>query len=73
MCFAGVEEFVLPFFYEGAVAGFVSVSGYRKNEQKAKERLYTLSNEYRLDREVLLSLYENHLCADSPTKSLSKR
>mgnify|MGYP002542142108 FL=1 len=69
MCFAGVEEFVLPFFYEGAVAGFVSVSGYRKNEQKAKERLYTLSNEYRLDREVLLSLYENHLCADIPDKT----
>ena len=66
MCYAGVEEFVVPFFYEGAVAGFVSVSGYRKNAVQAQQRICTLSNEYRLDRGMLSSLYEEHLSPDIP-------
>ena len=66
MCYAGVEEFVVPFYSKGVVAGFVSVSGYKKNTDEAQRRRNTLSNEYHIDRELLNTLYDKHLNSDVP-------
>lgn len=57
MCYAGVEEYV--FFVNDKT--FVSVSGYGIDKEKATERINRLSQEFYLNRDELLRVYDNSL------------
>ncbi len=57
MCYAGVEEYV--FFVNDKT--FVSVSGYGINRERATERINRLADEFYLDSEELLKVYDNSL------------
>jgi AraC-like DNA-binding protein len=53
MCYAGVEEFVIPV----NKCGFISVSGYRKNIKKGLQRIDNLCEKYNLNKDEVLASY----------------
>lgn len=60
MCHAGVEEFVFPIpdgAHQNKIIGFVSVSGFRRNDFEAKKRINRASDEYLISKETLFGLY----------------
>lgn len=57
MCHAGVEEYV--FFVNKNT--FISVSGYGIHKKEAQQRIYRLSENYLLDYNEMLKVYENGL------------
>ena len=57
MCYAGVEEYV---FFVGDKT-FVSVSGYGIDRKRAKERITRLCDEFFLDKNELVNVYDNFL------------
>ena len=58
MCHAGVEEYV--FFVSDKT--FISVSGYAIDSEKAKKKIHRLCDDFYLDKNELLSVYDklNH-------------
>ena len=57
MCYAGIEEYV---FFVGDKT-FVSVSGYGIDRKRAKDRITRLCDEFFLDKNELLNIYDNCL------------
>ncbi len=66
MCYAGVEEYVLPVTDGQGIIGFVSVSGYRTDPEQACRRMEILSKKYLLDKEQLKQIYQQHLREPPP-------
>ncbi len=62
MCYAGVWEYVFPM----SEAGFLCVSGYRKDEKKAQARMEKLCEKYGHDKNELKNAYEKYLNPDIP-------
>lgn len=60
MCYAGVEEYITPILNDQAI-GFISVSGYRINPEKALPRIRKVADVYVLNYEDLLALYTSSL------------
>lgn len=66
MCYAGVEEFVVPIIYNNKPLGFISVNGYRSDEQKALSRIDYISKEYGFSKKQLVDNYYNSLKPNPP-------
>lgn len=73
MCYAGVEEFVLPVKDGKNTVAFICISGYRKNKIDAHCRIKILSERYKISYEKLIYYYENSLSADIPDITFVKQ
>lgn len=69
MCYAGTEEFVIPVFWENQLKCFISISGYRTSCEGKKKAAW-ISEEFSLDLQTTLHMYENGLTSEIPDKSL---
>lgn len=65
-CFAGVEEFLYPVFYDGDLLMSINVSGYRGNTSNSKKRMQAVSL---ICGEKFDELY-NQLSDNVPSKEL---
>jgi len=61
MCYAGVCEYVVPILAEDKIIGFVSVSGYRSDDEAALSRVKKISKELCLSKNVFIDIYQKHL------------
>lgn len=57
MCYAGVEEYVMPVCTGGRVYGFLCVSGYAIDKKKAEPRINAASEMFMIDRDKLFAAY----------------
>ena len=69
MCHAGVYEFVYPIYFQQKIFGFISVSGYRKNNNITTV-LNRLCEKYDFSREELIKIYNNELKEEIPSASV---
>lgn len=67
MCYAGVEGFVVPITCQGKVLGFISVGGYRNDEEKALSRIDYVCKEYGFSKEKMIDHYYRYLNPNPPT------
>lgn len=65
MCYAGVEEYVLPVRVNGMAYGFVSVSGYATEEKEAEKRRERVAADFGINKEIL-DLKYNELKKQKP-------
>lgn len=61
MCYAGVEELVVPIKYQQNVLGYISVNGLRSDFQKAAPRIENVCHQYHLNKKLLFNAYERDL------------
>lgn len=66
MCHCGVEEFVLTISHQKRTLGFISISGYRNNTEKALSKLSHIAEKYCLNLEELKKSYFDNLSSDVP-------
>ena len=66
MCYMGVEEYVFPILVGEEVVGFVSVSGYGKDRERAYSKICNAASEYGFDKYELLRRYDEELISDVP-------
>lgn len=64
MCHAGIEEYI--FFADSNM--FVSVSGYGINRTDAVKRIKRLSENFFLDKNVLIKIYDERLIHEKPNE-----
>ena len=67
-CYAGVGEFVYPVEVDGAVSGFISVSGYKNRMTADKSNHFALK--YSLEKDEIKRLCDKYLKADIPDKAM---
>ncbi|MBR5309155.1 MAG: helix-turn-helix domain-containing protein [Clostridia bacterium] len=67
MCYMGVEEYVFPIKVGEDVVGFVSVSGYGINRERAYAKITRAASEFGLDKYELLRKYDEELSHDKPS------
>ena len=75
MCHAGVCELIYPIDNGKQIIGFVSVSGYRADKDdelypRAMHKLDRLCEEFRLDRQEIMTAYETYLIPTRPDRQL---
>jgi len=68
MCHAGVEEYICPISSD-KVIGFISVSGYKINPTKALPRVKKIADDYVLNYQTLLEVYNQTLCENPPDET----
>lgn len=61
-CYSGAGEFVVPIKNDGAVIGFISVSGYQGSEEK----MLRFAEKYEFPPNILAAAYETHLSSLIP-------
>ena len=64
-CWTGVEEYVFPIKSDQKVLGFISVSGYRGQNDMSLKKMNHFSKKYHIDKEVLMQHY-NQLNTNVP-------
>lgn len=69
MCYAGVEEYIIPVIHKGKKLGFFSVGSYRVNEKKAQRRLRSIATRHDMSQDVLNTCYHNGLTATLPDRN----
>jgi YesN/AraC family two-component response regulator len=69
MCHAGVEEFVYPIKCKSDNIGFISVSGFRSNKDKAFHKIKKLTDEFKIDYNKTIELYNEYLNPEVPEKT----
>ena len=70
VCHAGVGEYVYPVCYEEAVMGFISVSGYKgQDESTAKSKALHFAEKNSISKECLLQMRDCALISEIPPKS----
>ena len=67
MCYAGIEEYVVPIENKTKILGFISVSGYSSDKAKAMERINYLCNEYFIDKKNITDIYNRSLEKHPPS------
>ena len=67
MCHAGVYEFVYPISVNDDISGFISVSGYRTNEN-VHSVLKHICDEYSFDLDEITKIYKTELKTSLPKK-----
>lgn len=68
MCHCGVEEYILPLTDGKEKIGFVSISGYRKETEKAMGKIAHICDKYQLNREKVKKIYREGLSDRIPDK-----
>ena len=66
MCYAGVEEYVFPFYLNDEIIGFISVGGYGIDRKSAFLRIEKVSDEYIEDEKLLKQIYDEGLKHEKP-------
>lgn len=61
MCPWGVEEYVVPIKCRETIMGFISVSGYRCDREKAMEKISKQANRYHQNSKIIKENYERYL------------
>lgn len=70
MCYAGVEELVVPMVYNEKTLGYISIGGFRLDREKALPRIKAAAKEYDYSINLLLENYNRSLKSD--TKGMDK-
>ncbi len=60
-CYAGMGEYVFPIADSGEVLGFIDVSGYCFDSQKAERAMKYISSKYNIDYTSLVSAYKKNI------------
>jgi len=63
MCYAGVEEYIFPIKAD-EVTGFISLSGYGIDSERAYKRISKVAKEYSLDSSQLKFAYDKKLISE---------
>ncbi|MDR0406242.1 MAG: hypothetical protein LBH54_05505, partial [Clostridiales bacterium] len=66
MCYAGCEAYVVPITHGKDLSGFVSVSGYGADRERAMRKIARLCGQYHLDRAYLIETYDKFLVKTPP-------
>lgn len=67
ICYAGVGSFIIPLVYHNKPLGYLSVKGYRTDDEKVLPRINHISKEYGLPKEQLIDNYYKYLNPNPPS------
>lgn len=67
ICYAGVEALVMPIFYQNKLLGYISVNGYRTDDEQALPRIDYMSKECSFSKKQLKDYYYKYLNPNPPT------
>lgn len=70
MCHCGVEEYILPIRSTNKNIGFISISGYRKEEKIALEKIGHIAEKYQLNVDTIRNHYFEGLSDQIPDMDL---
>lgn len=70
MCHCGVEEYILPVTNGTEKIGFVSISGYRKESQRAMEKITHICEKYQLNSGKTKKIYMEGLSDQIPDQTM---
>lgn len=59
MCYCGVYEYVVPIICDNIVIGVIYAGEFHSDKEKSRSRIQVISEEYNMDQEQLLSLYDS--------------
>jgi AraC-like DNA-binding protein len=66
MCYAGVEEYIIPLFHNGQLIGTLNAGAFRSHTATAERLIKRISRSSSLDESLLLDLYESSLNTNVP-------
>lgn len=69
VCHAGVFEYIYPFNNKHRVIGFISVSGYKADQERAVGSIGRISRKYELPFDELQDIYYENLGSEHPDKN----
>lgn len=67
MCYAGVEEYIIPLFHNGQLIGTLNAGTFRTRMATAEKLIKRIAKSSSLNEPGLLSLYESSLSANVPS------